>query len=236
MKANHLISVDHSALLLTKVFPDEDWNIFLAKNICGQIHQDQQIPFVTLRKLVYFNTRDLRAFAVRHGARKTSKREVNRLVDAYLDDIDLFELWESVDSLFDPSLLNKVAGIHGCKPAKADGLQLSKLGCREFLTRIDKTRDVHRDTAKALTALAFSLGEPGFPSEWTNTNVEACRQLLIHQAKQSCNAHTLLSELKKAVEGRGQSLDSMTDVILDEELELLLGDLATKEKSMRKAA
>lgn len=223
MKANHLVSVDYGVHLLARVFPGENWSLYVAKNICGQLNKEQQIPFQMMQEIAYFFTDDLRAFAIQHGAGKIPENDIVRLVDDYLDHIDLFGLSDMVDRMFDPSSLDDVVDILDCDRSEVDGLNLSELECHILLERIDTALGIQRDTAKALASLAFFLGEPDFLSRMTAIDVDVCRRPLIHHAKQANRAYIALAELKQAIENRGAWLSDS----IDDDLDKLLGDLTT---------
>lgn len=195
MTPNLQLCIQESAHLLSSLFPEEDWVLFLDDNLLGFTKGYSTIPFENF-SVAYYDTEDLKTFAIKYGTKKLSETDICSRVDDYLNQTSL----ESVLAMLgdDCPVLKQLSGQDFLTPYACSDKDYFQLSRGEFFELADRLKQIHKaqeETAQTLVALAAAIRVFGSAKSPTHQEIELLCGIATNQAGRAYSALELTHEI-----------------------------------------
>lgn len=196
MNRTAVLGLSFGASFLRCVYPDVNWEAFLAMNLHGLTEGYPTIPFDTSFNHINYDLDDLEAFAFTYGEGKVSGETIARHAEEYLKRLD-----EEVN-----------AGFHGPRgDLLADDATDDKgyfhLSKGEYLAMFEHLCNIQRACSQSSDALAMlattirTFSTAGVP---TTKEADALYRLAGLHADRAFEAHSIAAELTETLSERDQ--------------------------------
>lgn len=124
-----ILNIPYAANALNSVFPDENWELFLTKNMHGLTSGYSLIPFHDYANQINYELTDLQNFAIEYGMGKYSSSEVASLLNSHMKHLALGHSIDDLEEIIDPfeSMSNfikeKMINVDGPIDPRLEGLK-----------------------------------------------------------------------------------------------------------------
>lgn len=191
------VSHDHAVNILQMLFPETNWDLFLAKNRHGLTDGYPVIPYDHNCEIICYELEKLHQFAYRFGAGRYSEERIQEISKKYLDDLDCtFELKSLLNDLETQLAADEGGDELGVRhEGDSDALILSSNEYANLCMKLSAIMEEQDRSRDALTTLAFSFRAlAALNGNVRDDDVEAIANVALdHAARVVANSNELLA-------------------------------------------
>lgn len=181
-----MLSLDHSAALLERIFPEENWTGFLSKNIRGLTKGYPTIPFDKKSPEISYELGALEDFAVTYGKHKLSAKDVRSIRGSYLLDRELDELLVAINDDSSRVRDSRNSFLKARSDARGN-LRLNPSEISALFRIVDESAKEQMETRDILTTLALAVRALDSGVTLSSEEITALSGVAAHQADRACS-------------------------------------------------